>query len=281
MVAMTQKIAFISGASSGIGLATAHKLHKAGWRVYAGGLEHDDFSVLAEGIIRLPFDITDASDISDAVTTLSDDVDHLDALINNAGIQVSGAIEALPMEIFQKQFDVNVMGHLQVTKALLPLLRQSESGRIVNVSSLMGQVAMPMLGAYSMSKHALEALSDVLRMELKPFGIKVAVVEPGAIATPMSDRAYTQLVSLRDKSPQQIQDDYATHFEGMIKTLQSQTSHATSPETVADVIYHAITSKRPKARYAIGMDVKGLSTIRNIFPTWLGDWILMRALGIK
>ncbi|MGB7341388.1 MAG: SDR family oxidoreductase [Phototrophicaceae bacterium] len=278
---MTQKTVFISGATSGIGLVTAQKLQALGWKIYAGGLVGDDFSVLGDRIQPLPFDITDANGVAEAVTHLNDEITHLDALINNAGIQVSGAIEALSMDTFQRQFDVNVMGHLQVTKALLPLLRKADAARIVNVSSLMGQVAMPMLGAYSMSKHALEALSDVLRMELKPFGIHVAVVEPAAIATPMSDRAYTDLVALRDNSSQQIQDDYQAHFEGMIATLQSQTKNATSPDLIADVIIHALSARNPKARYAIGIDVKALSTIRKMLPTWLGDWILMRALGIK
>lgn len=278
---MTQKTVFISGATSGIGLATAKQLNNLRWRVYAGGLSSDDFSTLGENIHPLPFDITDEEAVADAVQQLIDEVGQLDALVNNAGIQLSGPLEGLSMAQIRQQMEVNLFGHVQVTKAMLPLLRGAPSARIVNVSSLMGQVAMPLLGAYSMSKHALEAFSDVLRLELAPSGIYVTVVEPGAIETPMSNRAYDGLVKIRDNSPQEIQTTYQSFFDGMLNTLKSQGTNATSPETIAKVIVHAITSKRPKARYAIGMEVKGLSTIRKLLPDALSDWILLRALGIK
>ncbi|MEM9952293.1 MAG: SDR family oxidoreductase [Chloroflexota bacterium] len=278
---MTQKTVFISGATSGIGLATAKQLLAEGWIVYAGGLDSDDFSVLRDGIRRLPFDITDEQAVENAFSQLASEIGRLDALVNNAGIQLSGPIEGLSMAQIRQQMEVNLFGHVQVTKATLPLLRKASSARIVNVSSLMGQVTMPMLGAYSMSKHALEAFSDVLRIELASSGIHVAVVEPGAIKTPMSNHAYDGLVRVRDNSPAEIQERYKAYFDGMLKTLQSQQTTATSPETIAKVIVHALTNQHPKARYAIGMDVKGLSTIRKIIPERLGDWILLRALGIK
>ncbi|GAB5493349.1 MAG: oxidoreductase [Phototrophicaceae bacterium] len=275
------KTVFISGATSGIGLVTAQKLHELGWKVYAGGLQSDDFSVLEYGITPLPFDISDATDIEGAVKFMTIDLNQLDALVNCAGIQVSSPLEALPVERLRQQFEVNVFGHFQIIQGLLPLLRQSEKGRIVNVSSLMGQVAMPMLGAYSMSKHALEAMSDVLRMELAQFGIHVAVVEPSAIDTPMTSKALHDLEALRQASSDDIQIQYEHFFDAMTKTLASQGQHATPPAKIANAIIHAITSNRPKARYAIGIDVMGLSTIRKILPESLFDRILLRALGIK
>lgn len=275
------KTVFVSGATSGIGLATAKKLHDAGWTVYAGGLQGDDFLQLGHGVIQLPFDIADAEDVSGAAKFLSIEIEHLDVLVNNAGIQLSGALEALSMDDIRKQFDVNVFGHLQVIKAFLPLMKKSPSPRIVNVSSLMGQVAMPILGAYSMSKHALEAMSDVLRMELAPQGIHVSVVAPGAIATPMAEQSLAKLQKLQDDSPPEMQANYAAFFEGMAQTLATQNQNATSPEKIADVIVEALTTEKPKARYSIGMDVTALSTIRKITPKSFSDWFLKRVLGIK
>lgn len=275
------KTVFISGATSGIGLVTAQKLHQLGWKVYAGGLQADDFSKLDYGITTLPFDLSDAVDIEGAVKYLTIELSHLDALINCAGIQVSSPLEALPIECLRQQFEINVFGHFQIIQALLPLIRQSDSGRIVNISSLMGQVAMPMLGAYSMSKHALEAMSDVLRMELAQFGIHVSVIEMGAIDTPMTSAALDDLEAVRQASSADIQTNYEAFFDGMVATLQSQGENATAPEKIADAIIHALTNDKPKARYTIGLEVKGLSTMRKILPESLFDKILLRALGIK
>lgn len=276
-----KKTVFISGATSGIGLATANMLHQTGWHVYAGGLQTDDFSVLDDGITQLPFDITDAEGIAGAMRLLKVEAGQLDALVNNAGIQIAAPLEAVTIEQVRQQFEVNVFGHLQVTQACLPLLRQSQAARIVNVSSLMGVIAMPMLGAYSMSKHALEAMSDVLRQELSPFGIRVSVVTPAAINTPMVQQAIDQLEQVEQISSQQIQHDYAKFFKAMKATLEQQNRDALSPDKVADVIIRALTSKRPKARYAVGLDVKVLSTIRKFAPISFVDALLRRILGIK
>ncbi len=275
------KTVFITGATSGIGLVTAQKLHQLGWDVYAGGLQTDDFSILDEGITAIPFDLNISDTINDTVNTLKTKLDHLDAIVNCAGIQLSSPLEALPVESLRQQFEVNVFGHFQLIQELLPLIRQSESGRIVNLSSLMGQVSMPMLGAYSMSKHALEAMSDAWRMELAQFGIQVAIIEMGAIDTPMTDNALKDLEAIRDASSSDIQVHYKKFFDGMLATLQSQGKNATPPEKIADAILHALTSDKPKARYTIGLEVQSLFTMRKILPDWLFDKILLRALGIK
>ena len=275
------KTVFITGATSGIGLVTAQKLHQLGWDVYAGGLQTDDFIILDEGIRAIPFDLNVSDTINGAVNSLKTELDHLNAIVNCAGIQLSSPLEALPVESLRQQFEVNVFGHFQLIQALLPLLRQAESGRIVNLSSLMGQVPMPMLGAYSMSKHALEAMSDTWRMELAQFGIHVAIIEMGAIDTPMTDNALKDLEAIRDASSSDIQVQYKKFFDGMLATLQSQGKSATPPEKIADAILHALISDKPKARYMIGLEVHGLFTMRKILPDWLFDKILLRALGIK
>lgn len=275
------KTVFITGATSGIGLVTAQKLHELGWNVYASGLQEDDFSKLPYGITTLPFDLSDDVDVEGAIKFLKIELKHLDAVVNCAGIQISSPLEALSIESLRRQFEVNVFGHFQLIQALLPLLRQSESGRIVTVSSLMGQVPMPMLGAYSMSKHALEAMSDVFRMELAQFGIYVAIIEMGAIDTPMTDNALKDLERIRQESSLDVQAQYEKFFDGMLATLQSQSKNATAPQKIADAIIHALTNDKPKARYTIGLEVQGLITMRKMMPNWLFDKILLRILGIK
>ncbi|MGJ3240190.1 MAG: SDR family oxidoreductase [Anaerolineae bacterium] len=277
---MTQKVVLISGATSGIGLVTANKLHELGWKVYAGGLQGDNFLKLQYGITQLPFDITDSEDIAGAVKLIMIESGRLDALVNNAGIQIAGPLESLSMAQLRKQFNVNLFGHVEVTQAVLPMLHSAPDARIVNVSSLMGSVTMPLLGAYSMSKHALEAYSDALRLELAPSGIHVATVTPGAIATPMSDHTSTSLAQLRDDSPLEMQKRYHALFEGMLNTLDQQNASATPPEAIADAIIDALTSDNPRPRYIIGSGVRGLTTLHNLLPTRLWDHFLKRVLGI-
>lgn len=274
------KTGFISGATSGIGLVTANQLQKLGWRVYGAALPDDDFSLLDEAIIRMSLDISNQDAVLATAQQIEDEVGHLDGLVNNAGIQVASPLEVIDLDDLRAQFEVNVFGHLQVIQAMMPLLRVSQSARIVNVSSLMGLVAMPMLGAYSMSKHALEAMSDVLRLELKPFGINVAVIEMGAIDTPMTHSMAETLEKVRQGLNAEAQNHYAKLFDGMTAALQSQGKNATAPEKIADAIIHALTNPKPKSRYSIGIEVVGLSTIRKIFPDAVGDFVLLRALGL-
>ena len=281
---MTQSV-FISGASSGIGLATAQLLDKQGWRVFAAALPTDDFSPLvnstSDRLITLPLDITNADEISKAVEEISALVgnDGLQAIINNAGIQIVGALETLSVDALRQQFEVNVFGHFQVIQAMLPLLRQSK-GRIINISSLMGKVAMPILGAYSMSKHALEGMSDVLRLELAPFGIDVVVIEFGAINTPMTNSMKMLLNNQCNNLTSEEQANYQGLYDGMAETLEAQAKSATSPEKVADVILDALTREKPKPRYAISPAVNGLMMMRKFAPDEVGDSILKRALKL-
>jgi NAD(P)-dependent dehydrogenase (short-subunit alcohol dehydrogenase family) len=277
---MTQTV-FISGATSGIGLVTARMLLEKGWHVYAAGLPQDDFSLLEhERVTTLPLDITDAQAVSAAVATIQRQSGSLNALVNNAGIQLPGALEALPMDAMRRQFEVNVFGHLQVTREMLPLLRAANGARIVTVTSLMGKVAMPILGAYSMTKHALEAMSDALRLELAPQKIHVAVIEPGAIQTPMTGSMGKLMERAQSALSADLHALYDPLYEAMSSALVTQEKHATAPETVAKAILHALSAKKPRSRYAIGGAVKGLILMRNLAPEEIGDRILQRALGL-
>lgn len=281
---MTQSV-FISGATSGIGLTTAQLLDEQGWRVFAAALPNDDFSLLvnntSERLVTLQLDITDADAITKVVQTIKEHVgnDGLQAIINNAGIQLVGALETLSANDLRQQFEVNVFGHFQVIQAMLPLLRQTR-GRIINISSLMGKVAMPILGAYSMSKHALEGMSDALRLELALFGIDVILIEFGAIDTPMTNGMKVLLDNQFNSLSSEVQANYQSLYNAMTETLVQQAKNATSPEKIAEVIIHALTTNKPKPRYAISPAVKGLMMMRQFAPDEIGDSILKRALKL-
>ena len=283
----TMKAVLISGATSGIGLAAAIAMHRRGWYIYAAGLPQDPtqalYAAIPERMSYLPLDIRDEQAVAEAAQQIAADRGEagLDGLVNNAGINRPGPLEALPVAQLREQFDVNIFGHLQMIQAMLPLLRQGETGRIVNVSSIMGRVAMPLLGAYSMSKHAMEAMSDVLRLELAPWGIAVISIQPGAIDTPMT-HAMPQML---DQQAQQLnsvmQAHYGVLFTQMQQALASQARSAIAPEKVADAIAQGLSSAKPATRYAVGGAASGLMMMRRFAPDAIGDSILRRALGLS
>src|SRR3990167_7866879 len=190
---MTRSVV-ITGASTGIGAACAIELHRRGFRVFAGVRKAADGLRLQEQASRwlapLMIDVNDEASIAEAAKTVAGSLDggRLVGLVNNAGIMVGGPLETLPPGELRRQLDVNVVGQLAVTQAMLPLLRECR-GRIVNVGSFSGRVAVPYSGAYAASKHALEAMTDALRIELRRWGIAVSIIEPGSVKTPIWDKA--------------------------------------------------------------------------------------------
>jgi NAD(P)-dependent dehydrogenase (short-subunit alcohol dehydrogenase family) len=278
------KTVFISGASSGIGQATAQQLDALGWRVVAASLPGDDVSALvsstSDKLIPLALDITDADAVQDAAERITAESGVLHGIVNNAGIQIPGAIEGLSLASFRQQFEVNVFGHVQVTQALLPLLRKADSGRLVFVTSLMGRVAMPALGAYSMTKHALEGLVDVLRLELAPDNVHVAAVQPGAVQTPMLDNMPDLMQQARQTTPEAIKARYEALYDSMEQVLQTQADNPTPVDDIAEAIIHALTSNRPNTRYTVGLPNRGLIAMRRLAPDTVGDAILRRALNL-
>jgi NAD(P)-dependent dehydrogenase (short-subunit alcohol dehydrogenase family) len=228
----------------------------------------------------LHVDITDPASVQAMCERVQAQTTTLQGLVNCAGINVPAALEHLPIDRLQHQFAVNTFGTLRVTQACLPLLREGR-GRVVNVSSVMGEVAMPLLGAYSMSKHALEAMSDVLRLELRPSGIRVSVVQMGAVQTPMTDH----MGDLVDRAQHDLNDTQRAQtawlYDGMRRALQTQARSAIPAQHVADVVVHALTAKRPKERYRVGVASWGLSLMQRLAPEAIRDWILRRALGLK
>ncbi|HXP28528.1 MAG TPA: SDR family oxidoreductase [Solirubrobacteraceae bacterium] len=291
----------ITGASSGIGQATALRLAHAGWTVLAGVRAKVDGERLvgeapAGRIEPLILDVTDLEQIRLAAARVSelggDDSapGRLDALVNNAGIGFGGPLELISPDDLRKQFDVNVLGQIAVTQALLPALRAAHTrpgiphaggqtgGRIVFVSSVGGRVAMAFTAPYAASKHAIEAIGDALRVELRSSHVQVALVEPGSVATPIWDKSRELADGVA--IPASLQAEYGHVPQAMDKVLKDTAKRGVPPELVAGTIERALSAKRMKARYLVGRDARAMVAIRRLLPDHVFDRVARRALGV-
>jgi NAD(P)-dependent dehydrogenase (short-subunit alcohol dehydrogenase family) len=272
------KSVLITGASTGIGEAIALRLASKGWRVFAGVRRDDDGERLRKesgGTIEpVIIDVTKADQIAAAVEQAGN---SLDALVNNAGIGVGGPVEFLSIDEWRHQLEVNFVGQIAVTQACLPLMRAARDARIVFMGSIGGRVAQPMMGPYTASKHALEALAETLRHELRPFGIKTVLIEPGAIATPIWGKANESAAQLERDLPPAALEHYGDQVEGVKKGLAQTAKRATSPEKVADVVEHALTTSRPRARYLVGTDAKVMGSLLRVLPDSTRDALIRLA----
>lgn len=269
----------ITGASRGIGRATAIKLAAAGWTVYAGvRSETDGEQLAADGganLVPLVLDVTDAAHLAALPGRLGG---HLDAVVNNAGFALDGPVETIALADLQRQYDVNVIGQIGVTQAVLPLLRASR-GRIVFVSSLSGRLSTPLTGAYNSSKFAIEALGDALRVELRRWKLPVVLVEPGPVATDMWSGALDQHeATLAALSPAH-RELYGETFAKARKALAFMQKQAVPVDKVATVIETALTARRPKARYQVDVGSKVQLVATSLTPTRMLDAIFGRAMG--
>ena len=268
----------ITGASSGIGEATALRLTRAGWRVLAGVRADADGdrlrSAAGERLEPVTIDVTEPATIAAAAATLGDE--PLDGLVNNAGTALAMPLEFLPLDQLRRQLEVNLVGHVAVTQALLPNLRAAR-GRIVNVGSIAGRSALPFLGAYAASKHALEAVTDVLRVELRPFGIAVTVIEPGTIATPIWRKGGERFEDLAKELPEQLGELYGERMTAFRKAATAAGQRAEPADDVAIVIERALTAERPKARYVVGRDARRRARVERL-PAGLRDRVYERFL---
>ncbi|MGF1521123.1 MAG: oxidoreductase [Leptolyngbyaceae cyanobacterium] len=256
------KVALVTGASSGIGKAIARQLLKDGWIVYGAARRIEKMADLtAAGAKVLSLDVTDEASMTTAVQTLLNAEGRLDALVNNAGYGSYGALEDVPIEEAKRQFEVNVFGLMRLTQLVLPTMREARSGTIVNISSMGGRIWMPIGGWYHATKHALEVLSDALRVETRPFGIKVVVVQPGAIESEWSGIAAQ---TLRETSKESA---YRESVEPMARILTHYET-ASSPDVVAKAVSQAVNSRNPKRRYATPMDAKLFVFLHWLLPDW-------------
>ena len=263
----------ITGASSGIGLTCANRLAALGYSVFAGVRKAD--TPLAPGITPVILDVCQPASIHKALDALAGE--PLAGLINNAGIATIGPLELVNMADWRHQFEVNVLGLVAVTQACLPQLRRG-NGRIVNIGSIAGRSALPGSGAYDSSKFAVEGLSDALRMELRPFGISVSLIEPGAIATGIWRKTLAEFdMRISDAAPD-IRDLYS-HLTSRIREETTRAAKsALPPEAVADAVVDAITASKPKTRYVVGKDAR-LWLLLNVLPDRVRDWLILRDLS--
>jgi NAD(P)-dependent dehydrogenase (short-subunit alcohol dehydrogenase family) len=269
----------ISGASRGIGRATALRLARAGWTVYGTvRQEADGAELVAAGgadVHPLRLDLTDDAGIAALADALPE---RLDAIVNNAGIVVSGPLETLAAADLREQFEVNVVGAVALTNAVLPRLRAAR-GRIVFVSSLSGRVSTPMTGAYNASKFAIEAIADAWRLELRQWGIKVALVEPAMTDTDLWRDAPETLEAEAAAMSDEHRDLYGAHLAGMRKTIPKIQKMAKPVDTVAATIERALTASRPKARYPVGVDVRVQAALSGVTPARVMDAVNGKLTG--
>jgi NAD(P)-dependent dehydrogenase (short-subunit alcohol dehydrogenase family) len=282
---LPMKSVLITGASTGIGRATALRLDAAGWRVFAGVRKEEDAALLrqaaSERLVPLMLDITEADQIADAAGRVGAEVGEsgLDGLVNNAGIAMPGPLEALPIDDFRRQVEANLTAHVEVTQAMLPAIRRAR-GRIVFITSIGGLMAFPMFGAYHAAKFGLEAVGDVFRRELRSWGISVSVVEPGSIDTPIWERGDRQveafLAGVSDEHKALYGKSMATYREVGKRTA----ARGIPAEKVARTIEQALSARRPRTRYLVGADARGQALAARILPDRLLDWIIARATGM-
>jgi len=256
--------------STGIGEACALRLDQLGHRVYAGVRSEEHAAGLrqkgSDRIVPLFLDVTDQAQVDAAAKQIADDGGCLDGVVNNAGVARGGPLEYLPLEIWREQLNVNVLGQVAVTKAVLPFIRTAR-GRVVFIGSIGGKVATMLMGPYCASKFAIEAIGESLRSELHPWGISVSVVEPGAVKTPIWEKGRQEADRLERALPGEAGTRYARHIAAIRKGIEMQDRQGVSPGQVAAVVEHALFSRRPKTRYLVGTDAR----VQAVLVRWLPD----------
>lgn len=265
------RLALVTGTSTGIGRAIAIELARRGFEVLAGVRRLDDAPPSLEPVV---LDVTSADDIAAAAGRVGG---TLHALVNNAGIAVNGPLEVVAVEEWRRQFEVNVIGQVAVTRALLPALLHAR-GRIINISSISGRVAWPLIGPYTASKFALEAVTDALRREVGPQSVHVVSVEPGGIATPVWDKSRAEAERIVAAMPADTRRRYAGLIDGILRYSERLARDGLPPEAVAEVVAEALTARRPRTRYVIGREAKAQAVLARLLPDRAFDAMIARAL---
>lgn len=271
---MPGNVALITGCSTGIGRALVHELAAAGYRVVATARRTETLAGLPAAL-TLPLDVEQTESVEAAVNETMRTLGRIDVLVNNAGYGQMGAVEEVSDEQMHKVFEVNVHGAMRMVRAVVPHMRRQGSGQIVNLSSVAGRIAMPTLGVYCATKYAVEALSDALRLELAPFGIRVVVVEPGFIRTEFEKTA----LKSSEQSFGKPDSVYAALSRGMQAAFAFSGKNAPGPDAVARVIRRAVQSPRPRARYQVPFSAGLMVKLTALTPARLLDWVLARSMG--
>jgi NAD(P)-dependent dehydrogenase (short-subunit alcohol dehydrogenase family) len=290
--AQARPAVLVTGASKGIGEACALLLAREGFRVYAGVRRAEDGEALQQhgvgDVVPIILDVTRDDHVAAAAERIGDEMGGrgLQALVNNAGVAIAGPLEFLPLDELRRQMDINFIGQVAVTQAMLPLLRQAEGGgsgpgrgrvRIVFMSSISGRTALPLMGAYAASKFAMEAAADSMRGELRPSGIRVVLVEPGVITTPIWATAREAGERNIARMPPEAQQFYGGPLDALRRRTAGEMK-GNPPEKVARVVLHVLTSRRPRVRYLVGRDARARLFMHRLLPTPLEDWVIAQAL---
>jgi NAD(P)-dependent dehydrogenase (short-subunit alcohol dehydrogenase family) len=263
------KTVLITGASSGFGKRVAEKLLEEGYTVYAAARRVGSMAdIEAKGAHVLRMDVTDEASVKAGVDRIIEEKGRIDVLFNNAGYGSYGTIECIPMGEIRHQYEVNVFGMAGLIKSVLPHMRKQRSGLIINTASMVGRLSMAGMGWYASTKHAIEGMSDALRMEVKPFGIDVVVIEPGAVKTEFDKVAFATLDSLEQP------EDYKALTAAIRRLFEKTYARCPGPESTADAVVKAIKAKRPKIRYVTTTDARLLPGARR----WLGDRLFDRLI---
>lgn len=274
---MTQRTILITGCSSGIGLASARLMKARGWRVFATARKEEDLQRLHRevGVEALYLDLADPGSIARCALEVLELADaNLDALFNNAAYGQVGAVEDIAPEVLRRQLEVNVVGTHDLTRRLIPAMRATGRGRIVQCSSVLGFVSVPYRGAYCASKFALEALSDALRHELAGAGVAVSIIEPGPIRTRFVEHALANFRATIDIEGSPHRESYLARLAAMEKGGKS--TFKLEPEAVAWKLVHAVESRRPRRRYKVTVPTYVAAAGKRLLPAPLADWLVQR-----
>lgn len=267
------KVILITGASSGMGKLSAQDLIKAGHTVYAVARSVDKMQDLqAMGGHIMKMDVTHEADIEAVVKKIIEEQGRIDVLWNNAGYGLYGPVEEIPMEKAQHQMEVNLFGVARLTQKVLPYMRERHEGLIINTSSMGGKIYTPLGAWYHASKHAIEGFSDCLRMELKEFGIKVVILEPGVINTGFNAEVGERFSYESKNGP------YKRLVNALIKVLENNSAPGSEPEVISRTVLKIINAKNPKTRYLVGRGAKLLVALRRIFGDKLFDKMMLTAM---
>ena len=265
------RLALVTGASTGIGRACATHLAGLGFHVLAGVRDPAD---APDGLEPLQLDVTSETEVAAAAERVGAE---LHVLVNNAGIAISGPVEVVPAEEWRRVIDVNLLGQVAVTRALLPAILRTR-GRVVNMSSIGGRVASPLFGPYSASKFALEAVSDALRREVAQHGVHVVSIEPGGIATPIWGKGMDDARRIMGAMDDEQRRRYSGLIDSVTKAVERIAREGLAPEEVAQVVGKAVTARRPRARYVVGRDAKVQAIAARLLPDRVFDAVVARAL---
>ena len=274
-----RRAVLVTGASTGIGRATALKLDAIGYRVFAGVRREEDRRALrqeaSDALSPLMLDVADADSIAGAVVRVDEDTGgRLSGLVNNAGLSLNGPLELLPVSEIRKLFEVNVVGLLAVTRAFIPLLRKTR-GQLINVSSGYGLLAIPDKSVYAASKFAVQAISDSLRLELRPFGVSVSNLVVGKVDTAVLGKILEERERLAKAADPAVLKLYSPLFEFFDREVKNLPG--IPPEEVAEVVARALTARRPKAQYLVGPGAKKMANLSRL-PRGLRDGLMYKAL---